>query len=279
MRKPIIVLLFLTVVPISGFFCYALYWVGQASREAAQLEEDARPKVNHILNQGIASSQNLRASSESLKQTVNRLNMHIDDETLDNLRNYAYNGLNSSEIAVNNTSRIVDATVKLLTSFEANSKDSLTRLPKTLDKLDSSLDKLNNETIPATTNTIISAGRTLDTANNQAAIIGTAMEQLLNKAGVSIDQVNTLLKDERIKNILTHADSSMAHIDVTLGEVAEAAPEFFTNLNRLLAEGGRLSKESADFLHSINAPTTKKQKAFRFLLQTISILAPFAVRH
>ena len=165
-------------------------------------------------------------------------------------------------------------------------------LARTVKKVNITLDKVNNEILPntnktlvASANTINQAGTTLRQTEKSIASLTLKGEIILDSSNSSIIELQALLAQPNLRLIVDNLTvSSAASIDtvkqlnVSVAEINKALPELLAKINEIGNNTDLSGKEITKFLGGLNTPQSKKEKSFRFLLETVIKSSPVLLR-
>lgn len=253
MKKPVIILLFITLIPIAAGATYALYRAGRAAeateRAALAVEKiaiAAEPKITATLDHVQSAASSLQASADQQREILSRPR--------------------------------VQRSIMLL----AQSGDDINRGVK---KLNSILDLVDQSSLPRIDALLDSTRETVDSTNVAVSTISAQSAAMVTGMDGMISDIRSRIQDPNITRLiiastnLTEAGTeTLTGLNASREEITEAHVELMGKLGSAVDQYGRLGSEGADFVHGLNKPVTRKQKIMRALITAAAIAAPYAVR-
>lgn len=191
---------------------------------------------------------------------ADRTEQHINDDFMRNVKNYLYTSIDASQITINTSTRLVDRAVVFLDRLDE-------RTGKTMDRVDLNLDRLYGDTFPALTRVLNSADKSIQDT-----------DKVLLAIKKKLDDPNIAKLIEGLAATSQEAAAVLKELKVTEQEINKELPEILSNLNKLTDNHAQLAGEMATFIKSINAPTSRKMKVWRAIIQILAVGLPVAVR-
>jgi uncharacterized protein YukE len=167
--------------------------------------------------------------------------------------------------------------------------DDLARLVK---NANIALNQVNREVLPsanraldASTNTINQAGATLRQTETTIRVLTAKGEIILDSSNASIRALEAILAQPNLKVIIdnlaaTSGESieTVKQLNISAEEINKALPELVAKVKAIGDNTDLSGKEITTFLNSLNKPLSKKQKAFRFILETVIKSSPVLLK-
>ena len=171
----------------------------------------------------------------------------------------------------------------------AQSGDDWARLPINLNTM---IREFRSNTLPnanvalGETKSLLEEGtKTLSSANTVLQTADKNLETLTKLAGANLEELRQLLADESIKQLLGNlADTtnsvktSAIEVEASSAEIRKAIPELVTELKNISHHIDDGTAETTNFIKGLNKPQSKKEKVFRFLVESILKSSPALLR-
>jgi hypothetical protein len=251
-RRLVAVLLLVAIASTGG--------LGWLSYELAWTAHKSSPSVIEAASNLKTASENLKGSSEDIKSITS------DGKAVVSI--------------IRKEQEDPQATRSRRLAFQTG--DDISRLIK---KGNHIADLLIDESLPKTNRVLDNTGDLLKTSEDTIAKLGEKGELVLDETKKAVKEFYELLKDPYIRILIANAaellktsNSTLEKLGITIDDVNHYFPEFLQKFNGIAGNGEKSTAEIAKFLQSLNKPVSKKEKVFRFILESLIKSSPALLR-
>lgn len=229
---------------------------------------------------------------DSANSTVQQANQTIKsvEELIKEAKPKINNSLDHVEKAAGAVEKVSNAQAQLLLNEKTATKigvlvrkaDNLARF---IDHIESISEQLDFLTIMKVNNAIDASTKALQSVDSLVISTDKNLNTLSGIAIKDLEYLSQLLRDEKLKSIISNLEQTSSqiketskNINITSQEIREAMPELLQKIEKILSNTDQSGEEINKFLQTLNKPQSKKEKVFRFIIESLIKSSPVLLR-
>ena len=224
------------------------------------------------------AAQSAETVTNNLSTTIARIDKHLDDEYLKNLRNYLYVQNDAIYASIDSLASVSREAADLLKDTRKRTGPALDKLPETIDKLNKILTRIDGETLQEAS---LTAAAVRDATNNISDKTGT----LLASADLTLLGVNELVRSQRVINLLDSTNDAVANFSTATSTfnnslliVNTQLPSILQHSDSTLANISGLTFQTNIAFERFNRPRSAREKITSFFLESFIKASPVLIR-